>query len=178
MKPGDYDGVGSDNRIPSNTTCDATGIVSTAWPNICPGNADGKIEANGSFNTQAEREYGYARNHLIYEGFLNDSFRHIATGASGLLMKFPRSYGTKIMAHFVYNTANANNNLTKNANGIIITDSTTLDRLAYQIDKKIDDGYPKSGILGNQGDAACLDGDSYNFVAAAATTCQLFYKLE
>ena len=49
--------------------------------------------------------------------------------------------------------------------------------LARQIDCKIDDCYPKTGVLGNHSEANCITGNSYN-TSSASQTCKLIFKLE
>ena len=172
--PGDYNGVGSTQ--PSANACPAT-IVYTQWPNICSGDANGKIQSNERY---------FAASHLIYEGFLSDSFsgRHVTSPDAYSI--FPKSYGTKIQWVLDYYTAaggeDSSGNITSPMNMLYISDkgNNFLNAsLAYQIDKKIDDGYPKTGVLGIYGHtsfSSCMSGTSYD--TSYASRCDMTYKLE
>ena len=171
--PGDYNGVGG------NQGCtNATSVDWSTWPNICLGNGDGKIvnftpSPNPSSTQGLGYEYVYGRNHLVYEGFLNDSFSKRLDSSSQEYNKFPKSY-SKLRWILNFSAGNTNSNVTTGANTIEV--SGVLDgNLAYKIDKKVDDGYPKTGILGNTSGTACLTGANYN---TSAADCDLSYKLE
>ena len=105
--PGDYSGSGS-NQIQSGsaTNCDtiaqanhddATNAIHSTWPYICSGNGDGKVSSSsgGTHTSNFGYEYFFARNHLIYGGFLNDSFR-IVSGNTPQSGQFPKSYSNII----------------------------------------------------------------------------------
>ena len=193
--PGDYSGTGSNNGCTNYQTW-------TAWPNICSGNGDGLINEPGTGGkTTGSVEHVYASNHLIYEGFLNDSFSQRLD--QKLHFKMPKSYGNKIRVSvsavvklntdtsFVDTYPSAQNIVKKNTNVLSITnDSGTATSaflnatLAYQIDKKIDDGYPLTGILGNSKNSSdttdCVDTatSKYKAVTVYPGKCNLVYKLE
>ena len=156
--PGDYAGTGT--YASDHAKC-------TGSPFLCSGDGDGEIKANN--------EPKYANKHLIYYGFLNSSFDNNINSVDGIesfYMIFPKSYGKKILSHFHIHPGhgaaiaaangggNYNSNIKNPANVLFITDTLTRSTnmgiltaaLALQIDKKIDDGYPLTGILGNYGD--------------------------
>ena len=199
--PGDYNGTGSENTTHTAgcgttvATKNAAAVNYTAWPNICPGDGNGKINSA----TGAIYEYIFARNHLIYEGFLNDSFSRRLQNLGPQLNKFPKSYGDKILFYFInlsnddsHGIGNSNDNLILiqdmrlRQTGGTYTDVGFLNgSLAYKIDKKIDDGYPKTGIIGNLGirdgaaGAYCLlTSDNSKYDTAETTICNMVYKLE
>ena len=183
--PGDYDGTGS--KQPSTNACTETNEEnaggSAAWPNICPGNGDGKID------NVVLLEHVYGRNHLIYEGFLSNSFSQRNQATRKAYSMFPKSYGAnKIIWHyFGYspNTTEAAASNIKSATNIVFiaSDSAFLNAsLAYKIDKKVDDGYPLTGILGNYNSADCIIGAAAPYTNSYDTTfageCRLSYNLE
>ena len=132
-------------------------------------------------------EHRHSVNHLVSEGFLNSSFsRVVVKGKEGGL--FPKSYSTLYWT-LQSSPVNDNNNITSTTNIIAIQDASfsatagnLTGSLAYKIDKKIDDGYPKTGIMGNLNEARCLTGPTNNtdnaYDTSEAGSCQMTYKLE
>ena len=149
----------------------------------------------------------YARNHLIYEGFLNNAFSRRLQTPDGArhLNKFPKSYGNKLYFSLGYitvgdntdnndNILNTQRNVMKESGNVIaiqdfiaatisMNDPATLNGLlAYQIDKKVDDGNPLTGIIGNWSDGhggnegTCLSSDKYD--TARVLPCNMAYKLK
>ena len=194
--PGDYNGVGTYAASHANcvgfTTPAAANFPTDAghqaWPNICSGNANGVIEASGT-----EYEYVYARNHLIYEGFLHDSFsmRH---EQNARFNKFPKSYGPKVLSaiyEIPKDTSGNSGSLNNSALHVImlmqVNTNFTLDgffngSFVYKIDKKIDDGSPKTGVIEHYGGdgSRCLDTDVTGLLYDISETkmCMIVYKLE
>ena len=127
---------------------------------------------------------------------MNDSFSRRLQNLGPQLNKFPKSYGDKL--YFTLSSINAaDTNGVMNSPGNVIgiqdmrlqqsgaayTDVGFLNgSLAYKIDKKIDDGYPKTGIIGNWSAgtvAKCLTGAGVNaYKTAEASICNMAYKLE
>ena len=170
--PGDYAGVTGVGDC--TATGDATIGGSATWPYICPGDGDGKIESGGAHDKPYE--YIYGRNHLIYEGFLNDSFSRRLNTTIPHYNKFPKSYQN--MGWFLQYRATSTF-LSKASNVLFIAYIPTSVGievgLLYQIDKKIDDGYPLTGVLGTDA-TACIVGTVYTTATTAG--CWMLYKLE
>ena len=191
--PGDYSGVGSNDGCTAfpdaASVSNASHAGHTAWPNICSGDSNGKIDGN---------EYIYARNHLIYGGFLNNSFSRRLQNLAPQWNKFPKSYGDKLYFYFInlnnddsYGIGNSKDNLIliqdmRLQTGAAYTDAGFLNgSLAYKIDCKIDDCYPKTGIIGNLGIRSGVAGtycllasDNSKYNTADTTICNMVYKLE
>ena len=115
-----------------------------------------KNNAGTGINTANDpNEYIYARNHLIYEGFLNDVFSKRLDSAQQWLNKFPKSYGNKIDWRLNYNELlDASDHPKKSEQNLVkfYNDGGTAPvflnpSLSYKLDKKIDDGYPATGKL-------------------------------
>ena len=112
--PGDYSGTGS------NVNCKDRGFPFS----ICPGNNDDKI--NGSFHSvlKNNNESSYARNHLIYEGFLPPSFSKYLDPANYNLGKFPRSFSDELTWHLTYYEGNKRySNISAPANIVLIEEN-------------------------------------------------------
>ena len=194
--PGDYDGVGSNQGCASHNSW-------ATWPNICGGNGNGIIANNAGtgINTANDgNEYIYARNHLIYEGFLNDAFSKRLESSSQDYNKFPKSYGNKIKWFLGATNSMATSTHPKGGtrNTIFILDEShpTVPALlnaslSYKLDKKIDDGYPATGQFwggvyydGTNTDATtnCVTGvtasDTYDSSKDSTATCILRFELE
>ena len=175
--PGDYSGSGSDVNCGQNSLLE-----------ICSGDGDGKIEveADGTVTavndynctrgtTAGDCEFVYAKNHLIYEGFLPNSFAKDVEGTNKDFAKFPKSFASELIWRMAYYQGNVDNNgSTINANknnsnitsgtnialikenSVVASNATTAPaangflnaQFAGKLDQKVDDGYPTMGIIG------------------------------
>ena len=172
--PGDYAGTGSDNGCAAYNSW-------TTWPNICSGNGDGKIEDyTGATSPNSGTEYIYGRNHLIYEGFLNDSFSNRLSSSSQNMGTFPKSYNLSWQLYSSVNGADLTKSNVNNASdtSIHINKAGTFNgSFARKVDCKIDDCYPTTGVLGNDGNNAanCINGSEYK--TDSTGDCTVTYKL-
>jgi len=164
--PGDYNGPGSTN-LKKNGVVDTTPTCSdttpypyqdySIWPAICPGNANGFL-AGGESN--------YARNHVVYDGFLPIQYTQRDLAVTETVDNNTKVWGTfptKVggidassnnffwlyREHVNPNSAPTPDQVTFNSerfNGIEMYFPSP--KIAFEIDQKLDDGKPLSGKVG------------------------------
>jgi prepilin-type N-terminal cleavage/methylation domain-containing protein len=152
--------------------------------NALPGDDTNASTAGNGNGFISDNEGIHAVTDLISQDLLADNFKNDTNK-----YRFPASYGDKIQWQFeTYGPQADNSNITKKSNIIKIFASTTYlnQKLVSQIDGKVDDGYPESGVLGFYIDdesevANCLDTNGslvkYDTNATDLKKCFLAYKL-
>ena len=135
-------------------------------------------------------EFKYAMNHLVYEEFLPAGFsRRVETSNAQDRGKFPKSLNS-LTWHMIYYIGHANSNIfttdprhIAKIEAVGASSSVLNASLAFQIDTKIDDGKPLTGIVGNFSTLDnCITGTApspVNLYASSTTAhCNLTYSLE
>ena len=203
--PGDYNGTGT-YEDSHNNCARFTGTPSfdnpnnssySVLPNICKGNNDGIV------NRQSETYYGL--NHLISEGFLSSNFSRRLEPQFKWYSYFPKSYGSKIIFNLSHISDNYSPLAGANAQAGILPADLNIStysieilpfepndaavqtnpgffnaELLFSMDKKIDDGFPGTGILGQyrQWASECAVPNENKYNTSRTQQCNAVYKLE